>query len=83
MYAGPGAGRQAVPAGARVGRGLGQQAAVGGLGAGAQQFAHRRPHSLIGICFDEVLAQSIGGKEDHFFGLRRLALWQSLARQPS
>ena len=64
VHARPRAGRQAVPAGAGVGRRLGQQAVAGGLGAALEERGHRRQAALRGVLGDDVLAQPVGREED-------------------
>ena len=53
-----------VPAGARVRRRLGQQAAVRRGGALLEELAHRRHDALPGVLGDQVLAHAVGREED-------------------
>ncbi len=69
----PGAGRERVPAGARVRRSLGQEAVAGRRRPVLEEGRHRRHHSLRGVPGDDVLAHAVGSEEDGLAG-RRLAL---------
>ncbi len=70
VHARPGAGRERVPAGAGVGRGLGQQAATGRRGALLEEVRHRGHQALRGVALDQVLAHAVGGEEDGAVAVR-------------